>query len=111
MSYRRVDQALCDRVRILTSCGHSERTISEIAGISRSAIWAMKKRGYRAAKRKVRPMPSDFRIVAPTMSRDELIVHYKTSPRAILRWVAESGVRRPRPGQHLSAVHGCGRRG
>jgi hypothetical protein len=99
MSYRRIDQKLCDRVRILHSCGHPHSTVYEMTGVSESTQWHMKQRGYTAARRNLRPPPSDFAIVAADMPLEDIISHYRTGPTQARRWIKAVGMPRPRPGQ------------
>ena len=41
----------------------------------------------------IRPVPDDFTDIAPTMTKLDMIKHYKTSYPVLDRWIAETGVR------------------
>jgi hypothetical protein len=99
MTYRRIDQALCDRVKVLHSCGHPYSTVAELTGVAESTQWHMKQRGYKMARRKLRPPPSDFAIRACSMPLEDIIAHYRTGPMQARRWMKAVGMARPRPGQ------------
>lgn len=38
-----------------------------------------------------RPVPDDFAVIAPTMTKAGLMEHYRTNNRAVDRWLAETG--------------------
>ena len=80
-----------NRARILSRC-HPERTVVQLLGISRSTLFLIKKRGWRPAASRKRPMPSDFKIQFHHATRDELARHYRASNTAISRWKREAGL-------------------
>lgn len=49
------------------------------------------KRGGNRARHEVRPMPDDFAQQAKDKNRSQLVKHYRTSDKAVGRWIDESG--------------------
>ena len=72
---------------------HSERTVAEILRVSRSTLYKMKRRQWRAAAttHPFRKRPVDFAIQNRGSSIDLLARHYGTSTRVIRRWRREIG--------------------
>lgn len=73
-------------------------TVCEMMGITSGTLAALKNRGFQPANRQLRPIPYDFALIADTMNVDDLRRHYKTSPQAIRRWIAEINPSRPKGG-------------
>lgn len=82
--------AVCARAKLLSSV-HPERTVSELTGVSRSTIYHLKKRGWRAVPTtcRQRQRPTDFAIQVRYMNRAELVAHYHTSNSIVARWGRE----------------------
>ena len=97
------DQARCDRLRRLTET-HGIMAAAEIAGTSPNAIRKVRARGWQAGRRgrRVRPIPTDFRIQCDLMSIPALAEHYRTSRSIIVRWSRAVG-RKPMTGHRWGA--------
>lgn len=90
-------QAECDRLRRLRAVPHTQETCAELMGRSVEAIRRCIARGFKPyVSEKRRPRPSDFALLADTMTTDELAAHYRTGLVAVQRWSAEIGRKRLR---------------
>lgn len=86
------DQA--DRARRLSEV-HAHSTVVVLTGISSSTLSVLKQRGFRSACRGLRPIPTDWAIVAPGLSQAELQRHYRAGPSTVQRWLRLKPVARP----------------
>lgn len=89
-----IPQSMYDRAELL-SRSHPLGTVAEIMRVGRTTISKMKKRGWKAVNYDSlrRPVPSNWGIVAPDHSVNELARIYGTPPRTICRWLREKPVR------------------
>lgn len=81
---------VCERAERLAKW-HGICAAAEIVGISRTSVWRLRKRGWKACNHadQRRPMPSDFAIQSRHMTHDELRAHYQASSQCITRWRRE----------------------
>lgn len=99
-----LSQEKCDRVKRLYGM-YPHETVLELAGISSATLHALRHRGFKAAKREARPMPSDFPIVAPGMKYQELCDHYKAGYKVVARWRRQCGIEPLKGGVKRLPVH------
>lgn len=84
-------QAECDRLKRLREL-HSIETCAELLGRSGEAVRRCIARGFRAYEHHAkRSRPSDFALIADTMTIAELAKHYGTNQLAVRRWAREIG--------------------
>lgn len=83
-----IPQYVVDRAKLLSTV-HPSRTVSDLTGLSCSTLWHLRRRGWKAAPSRNRPMPSDFQIQARHMTRNEMARHYRASNTAVSRWLRE----------------------
>lgn len=79
-------------VRQFVAQNKSDRVIGEHFGVTRYAIEGLRVRIGLDRGPKHRIMPADFRDVAPTMNRSQLVAHYGAHPDTITRWGKATGV-------------------
>jgi hypothetical protein len=86
-------QALHDRARRLFAI-HGTTTTAAILGLHYTAIWRMRKRGWKQGQPgRRRPIPSDFAIQARHMTHAELVAHYRAGTQTVTRWLREKPAR------------------
>ena len=93
-----IPQATLDRCRRLAEI-HPLVIAAQICGISESGAHRARARGWKANKGGLprRPRPDDFDLLKDKMTKMELRLHYRTSQKAIYRWLEESGPRDYQP--------------
>ena len=80
--------ATCDRVRRLCDV-YPQETVLRLTKIGKGTLHELKKRGFKPAARPLRPVPTDWGIVAPGRTALWLQQHYGASPNTIVRWRQE----------------------
>lgn len=86
-----IPQDICDRVRVLRSCGHDQATVGELTGLHFTEVSKIEARGYKAATagRSVRPIPDDFPFYVHEETIDELCSRYTAGTSTVIRWRRE----------------------
>lgn len=80
-----LSQAECDHVRnMLLDRGPLQ--VCQEYGISRNTLHHLRKRNFKAVQRPQRPIPADWRDVAPGRSTLWLTRHYKAGWKVVDRW-------------------------
>lgn len=97
-----IPQALVDRVRRLCDV-HDMTTVAGIVGINRRTIGDMKRRGWKQAQQPRRPRPTDFAIVSDTMTKKDLMRHYRAGERQVQRWCEQVGRQRKQASRYRPA--------
>lgn len=85
-------QAECDRIKILFSM-YDWNTVCELGKIGSATLAKLRNRGFKAAKRPIRPMPNDFKLIADGKSLVELCAHYRCSTSTAIRWRKDAGIK------------------
>jgi hypothetical protein len=80
----------CERIKRLVPV-HGVCAAAEIAGVSRTSVWRLKRRNWQpwSHDHERRPRPSDFAIQQRHMSHDELRAHYRAASATVTRWRRE----------------------
>lgn len=85
---------LIEKLRIGASTGMTDGELARLLGMSRSAVVGARWRYGVPATRSPfdrRPIPQDFREVAPTMTVEEASRRYGAAPSTVKRWHKECG--------------------
>lgn len=94
---RHLSEAECARAKQLYHT-YDWNTTCELLGIATSTLVALRRRNFRPATRVLRPVPSDFALVADGKTTPWLQKHYRVGPNVLRRWMEQVKTERPRAG-------------
>lgn len=98
-----IPQAKIDRIRRLCEV-HSMTEVAGIVGVGRHVIGDMKRRGWKEAKQPCRLRPADFAILSVTMTKQDLMRHYRAGSYQVRRWSGEVGRQRKQASRYRPAM-------
>lgn len=94
---RHLTQAECDRIKLLSTM-YDYRTVCSMAGISSGTLCRVKQRGFIAVEQRLRPMPSDFKLLAEGKSLVWVCRTWGCHTDTAMRWRKEAGFGKARMG-------------